>query len=152
MTIDEPIELSEAGDLLGKFEERYKNLSYLKNALQNISEITEGNFPENCKTAARKMLDTYRSRFLETMRLVISDPYSFPLEDIIHWNQGAQVFLEAGFDDGQEYNNAAKSLMITCIACRLTESHDLSPSDRKRLGKQLIELFRPPGGIGGGSN
>ena len=133
----EPRELSEARELLGKFEQLENDpsgLPYLKRGLKLLCETIEGSQSDRDKRIARNILGTHRSKVLSRAKLLLSNPKSYELETLEHWHRVMKAFTDSGFDDDPKFNAARDDLFTVWLRLWF---HSLSPWQQQELLKEL---------------
>jgi hypothetical protein len=137
--VKEATELVTARALLKKAEGNLGDpgmLVHLRNAIDSLSAIKLGAFPQIQKDLARRLVLTYRNKVLSEVKAILANFDCCKPESLQHWHEVMQIFVDAGVDDPEF--NACREQLLTQPSPSLD---GLKPGDLDAMEKELREVL-----------
>jgi hypothetical protein len=137
--VKEATELVTARALLKKAEGNLgdpSTLIHLRNAIDALSAMKLGAFPQIQKDLARRLVLTYRNKVLSEVKAILANFDSCEPESLQHWHEVMEVFVDAGVDDPEF--KACKEQLVTQ---RSPSLDSLRPGDLDAMEKELREVL-----------
>ena len=138
--VKEATELVTARALLKKAEGNLGDpgmLVHLRNAIDSLSAIKLGAFPQIQKDLARRLVLTYRNKVLSEVKDILANFESCEPESLQHWYEVMQIFVDAGIDD-PEFNACREQLITKCSRLSID---GLKPGDLDAAENELREVL-----------
>jgi hypothetical protein len=136
MTI-EPIKLTEARALLGRFQtemHRPEGLAHLSQALSLLADIRADAESEKVRQVASKLSLAYAKQVQAQVELLLSREPSVHWDTVEHWQKVFDEFERSGFALSQDVAETRTSLVMKKMNREIAL---MSPSERKELLERL---------------
>src|SRR5262245_41642439 len=112
-------------------------LAHLRNAIDSLSAIKLGAFPQIQKDLVRRLVLTYRNKVLSEVKAILANFDSCEPESLQHWHEVMQIFVDAGVDDAEF--KACQEELFTKFGAPAIDG--LKPGDLDAAEKELREVL-----------